>query len=136
MVRKMEWKWVRIPAGLHRLLKEKATKQKKAIWKVILSSVSYSEEIIKRHHTEVSDLDRKAWYVYKLSSSVGVFRELPNRITIDYVVMNCEQIEKRLGVDTSALREVAKAYLNRPSKQNRIALNETTKMLIKSIIIS
>jgi len=136
MVEKINWKFIRVPSSLHNILKKKAAKEKKAIWKVILSSVAYRDEVTKKHHASVSDLDRKAWYIYKLTSSIGVFRELPNNITIDYVVRNCEQIEKRLGVDMAALREVAKAYLNRPSKQNRIALNETTKIVIKNIIVS
>jgi len=136
MVEKINWKFVRVPASLHKLLKRRAVKEKKAIWKVILSSVAYRDEVTKRHHASVSDLDRKAWYIYKLISSLGVFRELPNNITVDYVMRNCNQIEKRLGVDASTLKEVVKAYLNRPSRQNRIALNETAKIVIKNIIVS
>ena len=81
------------------------------------------------------ELDRIAWYIIKLAMSVGHFKEYPDKLNYNQLRYSAKQIQERLGVDTSKLLEKAKVFMENPSKENKIALNEELKNVVKKIIL-
>ena len=87
-----------------------------------------------QNYVNEKELDRVAWYVYKFSMSVGCFKENPTQANFDRLMLTLDQVEERLDVDPSQIREIAIEYMKNPSKELRIRLNEATKELIKQIL--
>ena len=81
------------------------------------------------------EFDKISWYVIKLSMSVGHFKEVPDQLNFNQLKYTSNQIKERLGVDTSKLVELAKEYMANPTKENKIALNEALKEIVKKLIL-
>jgi len=131
---KIVWKWVRIPREIHEEIKEQARREKTAIWKVLMRAWSYWRSSVRNHHTNVEDVGKLAWYIFKLASSVGQFKENPSDRNFDWIVKNCQTIKKRLGVDASPIVLAASQYKKRQTGKNKMALNDATKMVIAQLI--
>lgn len=131
---KIVWKWVRIPREIHEQIKSQAEREKTAIWKVLIRAWSYWQSANRQHHTNVEDVGKLAWYIFKLSSSIGQFKENPSDYNLNWVVKNCEDIKKRLGVETSTIVMAAIQYKKKQDKKNKMALNDATKMVVAQMI--
>lgn len=132
---KINWKLIKVPAEIHWTLKDLSQRTKTPIWKIIHQSFTYFRTAYLSHFSENrSELDRKIWYIYKLSSSVGAFRENPTKKNLDMTMRTVGQIEKRLGVNMHELKLALKNYYVRPIKRNKVVLNDTCKMVLIEII--
>jgi len=127
-------KTIRVPSQLHYALRERAKAEKRPIWEIILRAWSYWSEAWREHHKAIETTDKAAWYIFKLSSSVGELKAQPNAVNLSKLEKTLEQISKRLRIDTSFLRDIANRFWKRPSRKNRMALNDTTKMIIIQMI--
>ena len=133
---KICWKWVRIPKEIHDEIKNQAQREKTAIWKILTRAWSYWRTTNRNHHVKHSDLDKIAWYIYKLSSSVGELRGFPKPGNLKQLEKTCQQIQKRLGVNTGKILLAAYQYLRDPSSKNRMVLNDSAKSVIFDILSS
>jgi len=133
---KIAWKMIRIPKEIHEEIKNQARREETAIWKIIVRSWSYWRSTNRNHHVEHRELDKIAWYVYKLSSSVGELRGFPNANNLKQLEKTCNQIQKRLGVKTGKILLAAYQYLRDPSSKNRMVLNDSAKSVIFDILSS
>jgi len=127
---------IRVPDELYERLKALAQQKKVPIWKVILEALSCYENVEKKASglSKLPRLDKAAWYAYKLSASVGSFREKPTEGNLALLTQTAKQVEERLGVKTDLLIKVAAEYHKKPSTQNKIELNDTAKLVVGDII--
>jgi len=132
---KIRWKWIRVPEELHAHLATVARSEKIAIWKVIERGVSFWETARREKFREVSDFSKLTWYVYKFSASVGELRGNPTDENLRHLIRTCQQIAKRLGVDTSKVALAAEQYVKRPTRKGRMVLNDTAKEVVAQIIL-
>jgi len=85
------------------------------------------------------DIDRVSWYITKMVISIQSLKCLGDRDSrekqLERTLNILKQISERLDIDTSLLQDVVKQYFEDPSKENMIIVNETTKEIVKSIIM-
>jgi len=134
MTNRINWKFIRLPLEVYQEIREQARKEGVAIWKVVHRAWSYWRSTNREHHVEHSELDKVAWYVYKLSSSVGELRGFPSPTNLDLLDRTCNQIEERLGVNCNRIRLAARQYVKAPSSKNRMVLNDAAKSVILDMI--
>jgi len=128
------WSKIKVPRELHQELMTLSKREGIAAWKIVHRALSYWRAANREHHANHSKLDKLAWHVYKLSSSVGELRGLPSPHNLDLLDKTCSQVEERFKVNTSMLRVAARLYLKQPSSQNRMALNDAAKSVIAEIL--
>ena len=82
------------------------------------------------------ELQRRAWYVAKLGSSVGAFKENATRENLERLKNTVAQIIERLGVPATDLLEAAERYFETESDTAKMRLNETLTLVICRIFSS
>jgi len=133
--KKIEWKMIRIPKEVHEIISDYAKRLKIARWKIIYDSFQYWNNARLSHfRANANVIDKTAWYIYKLCSSVGSFRERPTKENYGFLMKTIEQVTQRLDVDTSRLKLSANQYLKKPNKKNRIVLNDSAKSVVINIL--
>jgi len=136
----MKWATIRIPAELKKELDEiiqgYEAHRGDAYWRVIAKAIAHYKPMLSRglSRKEVPRLDKAAWYSFKLASSIGALKENPSQQNLELFKTTCRQLEDRLGLDLSLLRKAAEDYVKHPSTQNKIELNDLTKLVIADII--
>jgi len=126
---------VRLPKPLWGAIKSVATREKMPMWKVIMRAWSYYIKQYREHHEHArTTLEKAAWYCFKLSSSVGQFKERPNKFNYEMLKKTAEQLKKRLQIDVDLLLGAAGNYYMDHSATNKMALNDATKMVVATII--
>jgi len=133
---KTNWKVIKVPEELHKKLLALARKKKKAIHMIIMEAIAFHREQEKFPSVK-EDLpmtDKISWYIFKLSSSVGAFKEHPSLQNYALLERTCAQIQYRLGVDTSLILRYAKYLLSHNDPDIRIELNMATKFVIVEIL--
>jgi len=130
----IKWGKIKVPKELHQELMAMSRREGIAAWKIVHRALSYWRSANREHHANHPALDKLAWHVYKLSSSVGELRGLPSPANLDLLDRTCLQVEERFKVDTSMLRVAARLYLKQPSSQNRMALNDAAKSVILDML--
>jgi len=135
---KRRWTTVRIPTELRDYIRNLAMRENKTEWQIIMDSVSfyYAQKQKPRVKEEASILDKVSWYITKLATSVGAFKENPSEDNLLRLRKTAEQVKERLGVDTSLLVRVAEAYMNYRDEDSRMELNAALKMVILEIILN
>jgi len=132
------WTTVRIPTELRDYIRNLAMRENKTEWQIIMDSVSfyYAQKQKPRVKEEASILDKVSWYITKLATSVGAFKENPSEENLLRLKKTAEQVKERLGVDTSLLVRVAEAFMNYRDEDSRMELNAALKMVILEIILN
>jgi len=129
-------KTIRIPIDFWIELKYRAERQKTAMWRILWQAyMHYRQAYLSHFKLNTSALSRISWYVFKLGSSVGALKENPTKENLELLKRTLDQLEKRLGVNVVTVRERAEAYVKRPDRKNKVALNDATKSLIAEIIV-
>jgi len=80
------------------------------------------------------DLDRVAWYIVKLCYTVQALKDNPSQgqqLRANGII---KQVEERLKVDLTELKEAIKKYTEAKTKENLLALNEALKKAIMKLI--
>jgi len=143
--RKIQWKWIRVPVEVHEMITEFSKREKIAIWKVIHRAFSTWVNLYRSHYAPKDlpkgvgrglEVDRAAWYAFKIASSVGELKAKPTEENFKLLVKTCEQIAERLGIDTEQVILAADQYVKSPTKKNRMVLNDATKVVVAQIILS
>jgi len=127
---------VRLPRPLWGAIKSVATKEKVPMWKIILKAWSYYIKQYREHHVHArTTLEKAAWYCFKVSASVGQFKENPSKENYEMLKKTAEQLKKRLNIDIDLLLGAAGNYYMHHSGTNKMALNDATKIVVLSIIM-
>lgn len=132
----IKWKWVRIPEEVWRGLREQAAREKTAMWKVIQRAWAYWVSASRTHHVKVANVDKLAWYVYKVAASVGEFRAQPTEENLRWIENNAKVLRDRYGINAEKLILAARQYAKKPSKKNRMVLNDSAKEVIIQLILT
>ena len=138
-VKNIQFSTVKIPITLKNAIKMIGSRLKLPIWKVILISVAYYRAA-ELHHFRIKEKEGKfdfgkiAWYVYKVGSSIGSFRENPSKKNYELLSKTLSQLEDRLNIDTAVLRQAMDVYLKKPNTKNRIILNDGGKYVISQLL--
>ncbi|MEM1697678.1 MAG: hypothetical protein QW794_00070 [Thermosphaera sp.] len=130
------WSWVRIPKPVYMDLKQRAEREKIAMWKLLIRAFNYWRSTQLEHHQSHPQIDKAAWYTYKLSSSVGELRGNPTKENLEKLMVTCRQINERLKVDVDALLYAAQQYVSNPNSKNRMVLNDAAKAVVLSILFA
>ncbi|RLE88781.1 MAG: hypothetical protein DRJ67_01055 [Thermoprotei archaeon] len=133
---KIRWKWVRIPEEVWRSIRDQARRENIAIWKVLQRAWSYWVSASRSHHIDVANIDKLAWYVYKVSASVGEFRARPTEENLKWIENNAKILKDRYGIEADKLVLAARQYMKRPTKKSRMVLNDAAKEVIIQIIMT
>ncbi len=134
------WKPIPVPQEVHAVVKTQSEREGSAMWKIVVKAIELYTTLQRKHwnidvNPDAQKIDRLAWYIYKLTASIGAYRESPSMKRRRLIEKTLEQIRERIGVDTSELELVIEQYFKKPLRQNRTLLNETTKKLIINMII-
>ena len=127
-------KTIKVPEALWYGIREFAKREKIPMWQVVQRAWGYWLGAYRNHHVGHSDIDRIAWYIFKVSSSVGEFKAMPNEENYNRLLKTLVQLNERLGVEIDLVVECMKRYLNKPNLKNRMALNDATKALVIQIL--
>lgn len=129
------WKMVRVPKELHDRISTLADREGVAKWKIVSRALTFLESWRRAGNVKkLPRFDKACWYIYKLASSVGIFKEVPSDDNYQKLLKTISQIEERLGIDCSLLKKAVEDYKRRPTVSNKIELNDVTKLVIGDII--
>jgi len=136
----VKWCTIRVPKELKDQLDEIAKNyeahKNDAYWRIIAKAVAHYKPSLQAgfKKKQIPRLDKAAWYAFKLASSIGALKENPTPQNLDLLKTTCQQLEDRLGLDLSLLRKAAEDFTKHPTTQNKIELNDLTKLVIADII--
>lgn len=131
-----KWTTIKIPKKVYGQIKDLREKYGVATWKLILQGINFYHDSQRTHYPlPKSSLSRMTWYIFKVASSEGIFRENPNEENLLKFLKTLDQIRERIGVDTSGLEIIAKTYYEKPTTRNKIMMNDATRALIADIIV-
>ena len=155
---KTVWKSIKVPEGLHTILKKNAKKKGIAMHKLISELLLGSNEILyyelrKKLTGEAKDVDRAMWYAFKLANGISMFKQaviISNKIDsaeceqiakivdneLNKILRTIEQIEKRCKVELSDLKDAIIAYANGDESIKTYVLNDMVKLAMMKIINS
>lgn len=137
----MEWRTIKVPREFYIVLKTRAKSEGMSLWKFINKTFSFYYSV---YHDKFNpkDVDRArlnvqkiSWYVYKLSQSIGAFKENPSDYNFNQLMSTINDVKKRLGVNTDVLEIAINQYKKKPSHQNKININESSRAVITDIIM-
>jgi len=136
-----KWTTIKVPIQVKERIDYLRSKTGKVTWEVILESISFYEEFIRRPRvrTSTTNLDKLAWYITKLATSFGAFKENPSKENFEYLVKRVEELKKRFGIEAEILLRMSEYYMRTKDedlkKKIRIDLNTAFKQVIKELII-
>jgi len=136
--KQIRWTTIKVPVELREKVKDLAKKEGKVAWQIIQDSIAfyYAQKQKPKVKEDASLIDKISWYIAKISMSVGEFKASPTPENLERLRKSADQIQERLGVDTSLLIRNAEAYMRDPDTDNRMELNASLKMLILDIIMN
>jgi len=136
------WSTIKVPSELRDRTKALAEKLNKPQWQVILEAISFYEEFLRKPKVRqsVSNLEKVAWYITKLATSFGAFKENPNSENFSYLQKRVQELKERLGIDAELLIRLAEYYMKTKDedmkKKLRIDMNAAFKQIVKDVILS
>lgn len=133
---KRSWGVISVPQPLAERVKTLSKREGTAMWKILQRTVDYWIASYKGHFKDAPDLDKASWYAYKLSASIGELRAKPSAESLKMLRKTIAQVRDRLSVETSMLEKAASQYVKKPTRQNRVALNDAAKFTVLQIIAS
>jgi len=137
-----KWTTIKIPKEIHEKIKQYRQRYGKATWRIILEALSFFETISRkpRSKEELPDLDKFSWYITKLATSFGAFKENPSHENLIYLEKRVKELREKLGIDASHLALLAERYMraknDEEKKKLRIELNMAFKSVIKELLQS
>lgn len=134
------WTMIRVPEEVRDLVKDIADKDGRAQWKVVLEAVSLYDSFRRRPKTKskLPLIEKTAWYITKLATSFGAFKENPNEPNFKYLKERVEELRDRLSVDADILLKMAEYYMATNDQALRtkikIDMNTAFKQVVKDLI--
>lgn len=132
-IQKAEWAPISIPRQLKEIIRTIATSEKRPHWSVVEEAVAlyYAQKKKPEIKKSLSWLDKIAWYIVKVCTSVGALREVPSRENLGHLNKRINEIIERIEIDTYSaglLLRVANRYVSRLEgvDVNAILKNEKT----------
>ena len=135
------WTTIKVPVELRDRIKQLSEKLGKPYWLVLTEALSFFETQLRnpRVKESLSNIDKAAWYIVKLATSVGAFKENPSDTNYAYLVKRIEELKQRLGIDASLLLRLAEYYMSAKDEEQRrklrIDINAAFKQTIKDILV-
>jgi len=101
------------------------------------------EEQIKISAVDIVNLDKASWYSTKMLFSIQALKiyayeykdQKKAKDQLQRLKRVLEQIRDRYGVRTETLMEIARQFVEEPTRENLILLNEASKEVVKSIFL-
>jgi len=134
------WSMVRVPEEVKELIRDIADKDGRAQWKVVFEAVSLYDSFRRRPKTKskLPLIEKTAWYITKLATSFGAFKENPNEPNFKYLKERVEELRDRLSVDADILLKMAEYYMATNDQALRtkikIDMNSAFKQIVKDLI--
>jgi len=140
--KKGKWASIRVPREVKERLEAIAKKKGIAMWRVLLEALSHYEALTKKpkEKMKLPRLDKASWYAYKLSQSIGAFKEKPSLENLYYLDKTISQIEERAGINCRILRKIVVEVYELAKKKKQIPtqliieLNDTAKLIVGDIL--
>jgi len=133
------WSTIKVPVGLRDAINRIVEKEGKPAWRIVQDAIAfyYAQKQKPRIKEDASLIDKISWYIAKVAMSVGKFKASPTQENFERLRKTAQQIQERLGVDTSLLIRNAEAYMRDPEDiDNKTELDASLKMLILDIIMN
>ena len=137
----MKWTTMRIPVELRDRIKALSQKTGKVTWEVVLEGVSFLETQLRKPRIKESlgNIEKSAWYITKLATSFGAFKENPNDENFTYLQKRVKELKDKLDIDALLLLRIAEYYRRTKDEELRrkirIDLNMAFKQVVKDIMI-
>ncbi len=137
--KKYKYKQIHIDEATYNRIKEIAKKTKSKNTTVIRQSIDiYYNMVVKPiRKSSIPDINKVAWYIFKLSQSVGELKVECSEENYNYLIKNLEDFEKRLGIDTRYFADVVDKFYKNECKKNSstyIEINDNAKLIITSLL--
>ena len=136
-----KWTTIKVPIQVKEKLDYLRSKTQKVTWEVILESLTFYEEFLRRPQvrTSTSNLDKLSWYITKLATSFGAFKENPSDVNFQYLAKRVDELKKRFNIDAEILLKMAEYYKRTKDEELRnkikVDMNMAFKQVIKELII-
>ena len=135
-----EYTTITVPVSLKEKIATIADRKKVAMWRVINEAMSFYETIQRKpkEKARLSELDKCSWYVFKFVKSVSLFQENPTKQNWLYLQDRIEELASRIFgkkiPELDVLAKLCKRYMENPSRELKIEINETAKVIVSKII--
>lgn len=138
-----DWSIVTVSREVVSLIEKikKRSGENKDTWKVILESLSYYDSIrsSSRRMIKQDMLEKVSWYVVKLSLAYSSLVLNSSKETFESFNERLKEIKERLKIDEiDVLQKLVSEYIQlkdeEERKKERIAFNQSFKMIIKEMI--
>ncbi|PNV80686.1 MAG: hypothetical protein C0179_05290 [Fervidicoccus sp.] len=135
-----EWKTIRVRSDVYEIIKKYSEMRGIPISSVIAQALTFMD--LQRRRPRVKEqlplADKFAWYITKVLMSAGAFKENPSQENYDYLVKNFNDLEDRLGVETSMAREAVDRLFKKKKEtwtaDDKIEFNSAFKSLVLQMI--
>lgn len=136
-----KYKTITVPEEVYTKIFKISTQKKISNWQVIQEALNFYETILKTPYKkkDLPRLDKASWYIWKLCKAVTIIEELNRKDDYNKVVEVLDQIDERIfegkNENIKILKKLLEKYLQNPSKELKIEITTTTKLVIADIII-
>jgi hypothetical protein len=127
---------IHVPPELRSRIKALAEREGVAQWEVISRALSFYETQLRnpRVKQELSNLEKVSWYITKLATSFGAFKENPSPENMAQLRERIEELQQRLGVDASLLLKFAEYYHLAKDEEVKRKLRQDMNAAFKTVI--
>jgi len=138
-----DWATISVPQEVIALIEKikKRSGENKDTWKIILEALSYYDNLRSspRRMMKQDMLEKVSWYIVKLSLAYSSFVLNPSQENFESFNERLREIKERLKMEeVDILQRLASEYIQlkdeEERKKERIAFNQSFKMIIKEMI--
>ena len=137
-----EYKSISLPKPLYDKIFNLANKKKVANWQIIHEALNFYELLEKRPYQkkDLPRLDKASWYIWKVAKAIALIEEYPDESNVGRVLQVLDQVNERLfnnqNENIEILKKLIERYVKEKSKELKIEISTTVKMLIADIIVT
>ncbi|RSN72703.1 hypothetical protein [Candidatus Methanodesulfokora washburnensis] len=131
----VKWTTIRVPAEVRDAIKFTAKRMHFPMWQIVYQAVSYYRTAYLSHFEKnATDIGKVAWYIYKISASIGSFREKPTKENGELLQKTAMQLAERMDINIDLLKTAAVKYYHQQTEENRILLNDAGKDIVAQLL--
>ena len=137
--KKYRYKELHTDENTYKKIRELAMLTKSHMTTVIRQSVDIYYNMVKRPKTksDMPDINKIAWYVYKFSQSVGQLKAECTEENFNHLMKNLEDLKKRFEIDTDYFAGIMKKFYEFGCSKNTstyVDINDNAKVIITTLL--
>ena len=137
--KKYKYKELHTDENTYKKIKELAMLTKSHMTTVIRQSVDIYYNMVKRprEKSNMPDINKIAWYVYKFAQSVGQLKAECSEDNFNHLMKNLQDLKARFGIDTDYFAGIIKKFYEFGCNKNvstYVDINDNAKLIITTLL--